>query len=82
MATNMTLHPLVPEKCSHNPCICYLKIGKIGVILGVKTCEVFLCFLAIIFLRFVVVTSLWLLCIIALRYSCVTQVFTPTMSQK
>ena len=63
MATNMTLLPLVPEKCSHNPCICYLKIGKIGVILGVKTCEVFLRFLAIIFLRSVVLTSQRLLCI-------------------
>ena len=31
--------------------------------LGVKTCEVFLCFLAIIFLGSTVLTSQWLLCI-------------------
>ena len=70
MATTMTLHPLAPEKCSHNlcirTCICYLKIGKIGVKLGVKTCEVFLCFLAIIFPRSIVLTSLWFLCITVL----------------
>ena len=34
-----------------------------GVILRVKTCEVFLCFLAIIFLGSIVLTSHWLLCI-------------------
>ena len=33
------------------------------VILDVKTCEVFLCFLAIIFLGSIVLTSHWLLCI-------------------
>ena len=33
------------------------------VYLGVKTCEVFLCFLAIVFLGSIVLTSLWLLCI-------------------
>ena len=31
--------------------------------LGVKSCEVFLCFLAIIFLGSIVLTSQWLLCI-------------------
>ena len=31
--------------------------------LGVKTCEVFLCFLVIIFLGSIVLTSQWLLCI-------------------
>ena len=34
-----------------------------GVYLGVKTCEVFLCFLSIIFLGSIVLTSQWLLCI-------------------
>ena len=35
-----------------------------GVCLGVKTCEVFLCFLAIFFSRSsIVLTSQWLLCI-------------------
>ena len=34
-----------------------------GVYLGVKTCEVFLCFLAIILLGSIVLTSQWLLCI-------------------
>ena len=33
------------------------------VYLGVKTCEVFLCFLAIIFLGSNVLSSQWLLCI-------------------
>ena len=33
------------------------------VILGVKTCEVFLCFLVIFFLGSIVLTSHWLLCI-------------------
>ena len=32
-------------------------------ILGVKTCKVFLCFLAIVFLGSIVLTSQWLLCI-------------------
>ena len=36
---------------------------RAGGCLGVKTCEVFLCFLAIIFLGPIVLTSLWLLCI-------------------
>ena len=36
---------------------------NLGVILRVKTCEVFLCFLAIIFLGSIVLTSYWLLCI-------------------
>ena len=36
---------------------------NLGVILRVKTCEVFLCFLAIIFLGSIVLTSQWLLCI-------------------
>ena len=40
------------------------------VILGIKTCEVFLCFLAIIFLGFIVLTSYWLLCI-----NCFTSLF-------
>ena len=31
--------------------------------LGVKTCEVFLCFLATIFLGSIVLSSQWLLCI-------------------
>ena len=34
-----------------------------GVYLGVKTCEVFLCFVSIIFLGSIVLTSQWLLCI-------------------
>ena len=34
-----------------------------SVYLGVKTCEVFLCFLAIIFLGSIVLSSQWLLCI-------------------
>ena len=34
--------------------------AKIRVILGIKTCEVFLCFLAIIFLGSIVPTSQWL----------------------
>ena len=33
------------------------------VYLGVKTCEVFLCFLATIFLGSIVLSSQWLLCI-------------------
>ena len=37
--------------------------GKKWLILGVKTCEVFLCFLAIVFLGSVVLTSQGLLCI-------------------
>ena len=40
------------------------------VILGIKTCEVFLCFLAIIFLGFIVLTSYWLLCV-----NCFTSLF-------
>ena len=36
---------------------------KYRVYLDVKTCEVFLCFLAIIFLGSIVLTSQWLLCI-------------------
>ena len=36
--------------------------AKIGVYLGVKTCEVFLCFLAVIFLGSIVLISQWLLC--------------------
>ena len=36
---------------------------NLGVILRVKTCEVFLCFLVIIFLGSIVLTSHWLLCI-------------------
>ena len=35
----------------------------LGSYLDVKTCEVFLCFLAIIFLGSIVLTSQWLLCI-------------------
>ena len=38
-------------------------IQKLRLILGVKTCEVFLCFLAIVFLGSIVLTSQWLLCI-------------------
>ena len=38
-------------------------INQFGLILGVKTCEVFLCFLAIVFLGSIVLTSQWLLCI-------------------
>ena len=36
---------------------------EMRLILGVKTCEVFLCFLAIVFLGSIVLTSQWLLCI-------------------
>ena len=50
-------------------------------IFGVKTCEVFFrCFLAIIFLGSIVLTSKWLLVLILLRHSWVSQVFTPSMS--
>ena len=36
---------------------------RLGVYLGVKTYEVFLCFLAIIFLGSIALSSQWLLCI-------------------
>ena len=40
-----------------------MKTVENKVYLGVKTCEVFLCFLAIFFLGSIVLTSQWLLCI-------------------
>ena len=57
-----------------------LQYQVFGVYLGVKTCEVFLCFLAIIFLGSIVH---WLLSgffvFIVLGHSWVSQVFTPRM---
>ena len=48
-----------------------------------KTCQVFFCFQAIIFLGPVVLTSHWLLCInIVLRHSWGSQLFTQNMSPK
>ena len=50
-------------------------------ILGLKTCEVFFrCFLAIIFLGSIVLTSKWLLVLIFLRHLWVSQVFIASMS--
>ena len=63
MPTTMTLHPLASEKCSYNLYICYLKIGKPGIIRSVKTCLVSLFFVAIIFFRSIVLTSQRFLCI-------------------
>ena len=47
------------ERCRQH----YKHIDDFRVYLGVKTCEVFLCFLAIIFLGSIVLASQWLLCI-------------------
>ena len=52
-------------------------IASLGVSLGVKTCEVFLCFLPIIFLGSIVLTSQRLLCI----HCFTSQVFTSRMSR-
>ena len=49
--------------------------------LVVKTCEVFLCFLAIIFFGSIVLTSWWLLCILRFQHLSVLQVFTLLMSR-
>ena len=51
------------------------------VYLGVKTCEVFLSFVAIIFLGSIVLTSQWLICIHCFTSLVSSQVFTPRMSQ-
>ena len=48
------------------------------VYLGVRTCEVFLCFVAIVRVRSIMMTSLFSL--IVLRHWRVSQVFTPMMS--
>ena len=48
--------------------------------LVVKTCEVFLCVLAIIFFGSIVLTSWWLLCILRFQHLSVLQVFTLLMS--
>ena len=48
---------------------------------GVKTCEVFLSFVAIIFLGSIVLTSQWLICIHCFTSLGSSQVFTPRMSQ-
>ena len=53
-----TLQWLNSYKCCENA----IQV-RLGVYLGVKTCEVFLCFLAIIFLGSIVLSSQWLLCI-------------------
>ena len=49
--------------------------------LVVKTCEVLLCFLAIIFFGSIVLTSWWLLCILRFQHLSVLQVFTLLMSR-
>ena len=61
----------------------YFRSRKCRVYLGVKTCEVFLCFRAIIFLSCIVLTYQWRLCIY-----CFTSLvsftgfqFTPSMSR-
>ena len=51
------------------------------VYLGVKTCEVFLSFVAIIFLGSIVLTSQWLICIHCFTSLVSSQVLTPRMSQ-
>ena len=51
------------------------------IILDVKTCEVFLCFLVILFLGFIVLTSHWLLCINCFTLLVSSQVFIPSMSR-
>ena len=55
---------------------------RLRVYLGVNTCEVFLCFQAIIFLGSIALSSQWLLCIHCLRHSWVPQVSTPRVSSE
>ena len=52
---------------------------KFGVYLGVKTCEVFLCFFTIIFLVSIVFSLLFSLFYVVRE--CNTEVFTPRMSR-